>query len=104
MRGVHKMRWGGFTRAEASLPEHPADAPDNNFFANLAHGRAVAWSALGDLDRAVSFEEETVRLSPERAGDWLQLSNLYERQGRLADAQRAKERAQAIETRSSLSP
>jgi Flp pilus assembly protein TadD len=78
-------------RAEKSMDsESPTDT---SFAANLAHGRSLAWNALGNLNKAVSFEEETVRLSPDRADDWLQLAQLYERQGRFADAQRARERA-----------
>ncbi|MBZ5705967.1 MAG: hypothetical protein LAN63_11475 [Acidobacteriia bacterium] len=85
-----------FDRAQSSLPSQPT-AIDNSFMANLAHGRAMAWSALGRLDRAVSFEEETVRLSPDRAEDWLQLADWYIRQGRLADGQRARDRAAAVQ-------
>ncbi len=81
-----------FDRAQSSLVGQPTSG-DNSFLANLAHGRAMAWNALGNLDRAVSFEEETVRLSPDRAEDWLQLADWYTRQGRLADGQRARDRA-----------
>ncbi len=84
-----------FTRAENSLPES-ADSQDPTYLANLAHGRAVAWSALGRPDRALLFEEETVRLTPDRADDWLQLADLYERAGRISDAQRAREQADAL--------
>ena len=65
----------------------------NSFSANLAHGRSVAYAALGNIKRAVFYEEQTVRLSPDRREDWLQLSNLYLRQGRLEEAQAARQRA-----------
>jgi len=83
-----------FDQATASLARQSASA-DTSFLANLAHGRALAWSALGDLKSAVSFEEETLRLSPDRHDDWLYLANLYERQGRLGEAQQARQRAAA---------
>ena len=84
-----------FDRAQRSLPSRSA-AIDNSFMANLAHGRAMAWNALGNLDRAVLFEEETVRLSPDRADDWLRLADWYVRQGRLADGQRARDQAATV--------
>src|SRR5216684_3945355 len=65
-------------------------------FANLAHGRTMAWGALGDSQRAISFAEETVTLRPERSEDWLELSRLYDREQRLDDARRARERAASI--------
>lgn len=82
-----------FNRAEASLPQQAADP---SFLANLAHGRAMAWNVLGNLNRAIAFEKETVRLSPSRVDDWLQLADLYERAGSSADAQLARERAEML--------
>jgi len=87
-----------FDKAQSSLPENGAADADNSFRANLAHGRAAAWMALGDLGRAITAEEETVRLTPDRATDWLLLANWYERAGRLADAQQARARAEALQT------
>jgi tetratricopeptide (TPR) repeat protein len=51
---------------------------------------------LGDSQRAISFAEETVTLRPERSEDWLELSRLYDREQRLDDARRARERAASI--------
>jgi Flp pilus assembly protein TadD len=65
--------------------------------ADLAHGRSSAWNALGDLARAVSYQEEAVRDAPQVTSLWLQLANLYDRQGRLAEAQRARARAAQTE-------
>jgi tetratricopeptide (TPR) repeat protein len=84
-----------FDSAMASLPPGSAMA-GNGLSANLAHGRAMAWSALDDLARAVSFAEETVRLRPERSDDWLALTILYEREQRFEDAKKARERAAAV--------
>ncbi len=63
--------------------------------ASLAHGRALAWSALGDLKQAVSCEEETVRLAPDSYDDWLYLADLYDREGRITESQQARQRAAA---------
>ncbi|MGA7137004.1 MAG: tetratricopeptide repeat protein [Terriglobales bacterium] len=82
-----------FDRALANVPTQAMMAVDKSFYANLAHGRAAAWSALGDVPRAITFEEETVRLTPDRSDDWLLLARLYDSQNRIADAQRARERA-----------
>jgi tetratricopeptide (TPR) repeat protein len=68
-------------------------AVDKTFYAKLAYGRALAWNALGDVPRAITFEEETVRLTPDRSDDWTLLAQWYESQKRIADAQRARERA-----------
>lgn len=85
-----------FDRASASRAES-GRASDNKFQVNVAEGRARAWSDLGDLKRAISFAEETVSVAPDRANDWLQLANLYDRDQRFEDAQRARERAAALE-------
>jgi tetratricopeptide (TPR) repeat protein len=85
-----------FDRAVANLPPRPQTTGDDAFFADVAHGRAMAWYALGDLPRAVSFAEATVKLRPERAHDWLDLANLYDRAQRFEDGRRARERAAAV--------
>ena len=85
-----------FDRAVSSLQPHLGMGGNNTFFANVAHGRAMAWNAQGDVRRAISFAEETVRLRPERAQDWLELAELYDREQRFEDAKQARERAAAV--------
>jgi Flp pilus assembly protein TadD len=85
-----------FESAAANLPPRPEMAGGISFLGELAHGRATAWSALGDSQRAVSFAEEAVRLRPERSQDWLELANLYDRAQRFEDAKRARARAAAL--------
>lgn len=75
----------------------PGSTRNNSFLARLAHGRALAWSELGDLTRAISFQEETVRLAPDQAGNWRELADFYEGERRSEDAQRARERAATID-------
>ena len=60
---------------------------------NVAQGRAAAWTVLGDLKQATSFQEEAVQLAPESAGAWSHLAKLYQRQGQFEDQYRAEERA-----------
>jgi len=78
-----------FDEAARSLPPHPELLVDNAFLANTAHGRARSWYRLGDLQRAISYEEEATRLLPENASLWQQLAQLYAAAGRFADADRA---------------
>jgi Flp pilus assembly protein TadD len=84
-----QMALQAFDRAVAGLPPHGGNA----LLADVAHGRAAAWEALGDLQRAVSLAEEAVRLRPSSSEYWLMLANLYDREQRFEDGQRASERA-----------
>lgn len=100
-------KWLGYTYLGARRPNDALNAFDHAAsslhvdssppvqleLADLAHGRSSAWSALGDLPRAVSYQEEAVRDAPQVTSLWLQLANLYERQGRRAEAQQARARA-----------
>jgi len=85
-----------FDRAVAGLPPQPSMAGGNGFLAEVAHGRAAAWDALGDLQRAVALAEETVKLRPGSSEDWLILANLYDREQRFEDGKRARERAATV--------
>ena len=78
-----------FDAAAGSLPARHDLIVDNNFLANIAHGRARSWYYLGDLRRAISFEEEAARLLP-NADVRLQLADLYDRAGRIEDANRTR--------------
>jgi tetratricopeptide (TPR) repeat protein len=83
-----------FDEAASRLPGPPATEDDNkSILANLAHGRALAWVALGDANRAISCEEEAVRLMPNKPEDWKMLADLYDRQGRHDAAQWARQRS-----------
>ena len=84
-----QMALQAFDRAVGGLPPRGGNA----LLADVAHGRAAAWDALGDLQRAVSLAEETVRLRPTSSEDWLILAKLYDREQRFEDGRRARERA-----------
>jgi tetratricopeptide (TPR) repeat protein len=61
----------------------------------VATGRAKAWYQLGDVEKAVSFQEDAVRLAPSDGKLWLGLADLYQAQGRMAEAEQARARATA---------
>jgi Flp pilus assembly protein TadD len=61
----------------------------------VATGRAKAWYQLGDLQQAVTFQEEAVKLAPNDAKLWSGLADLYDAQGRTAQAQQARAHSRA---------
>jgi len=85
-----------FAAAAGSLPERSELMVDNNFLANIAHGRARSWYRLGNLARAISYEEDAARLLPGSADLWRQLAGLYAAAGRSEDANRALAQANAL--------
>jgi tetratricopeptide (TPR) repeat protein len=87
-----------FDRAAAEIGRQNSGS-DTSMLAYLAHGRAVAYSTLADWKHALQFQEETVRLTPDRNDDWLYLAGLYERLGRTGDAQAARVRAASLKAR-----
>ncbi|MGO4884311.1 MAG: tetratricopeptide repeat protein [Bryobacteraceae bacterium] len=72
---------------------------DATFLANVARGRARSWYRLGNLERAISYEEEAVRYLPGSTDLWRQLATLYAAAGRSEDANRALARANALRQR-----
>ena len=67
-----------------------------SFAYNVATGRSEAWSKIGDPKRAIAFQEQAVQLAPEAPQPWLNLAEIYQSQGRSADAERAKARAASL--------
>jgi Flp pilus assembly protein TadD len=83
-----------FDRAEASSPfPDEGESLGASFNSLVATGRAKAWYQLGDVARAVSFQEEAVKLAPDDTKLWLGLADLYEAQGRRAEAEQARMRS-----------
>jgi Tfp pilus assembly protein PilF len=83
-----------FDKAEASSPfREGGESLGAGFNSLIATGRAKAWYQLGDLAKAVSFQEEAVRLAPAEAKLWLGLGDLYEAQGRSTKAAEARSQA-----------
>lgn len=84
-----------FDRAANSLPARYDLMVDNSILANIAHGRSRSYFYLGDLGRAIVFDEQAARLLPD-PNLWLQLANLYARAGRIEEAARARAQALAL--------
>ncbi len=85
-----------FDKAEATSPFHNGgESLGANFNSMVATGRAKAWYQLGDLQQAVTFQEEAVRLAPNDAKLWSGLADLYDAQGRTAQAQQARAHSRA---------
>jgi tetratricopeptide (TPR) repeat protein len=80
-----------FDRAVASSPfRGEGESLGAGFDSLIATGRAKAWYQLGDVARAVSFQEDAVRLAPNDGKLWLGLADLYDGQGRKAQAEQAR--------------
>jgi len=74
----------------ASIPEHSDLLVDNNFPANVAHGRVRAYYRLGDNGRAIDFESQAARLLPGNADIWRQFGDLYDSAGQHAQAEQVR--------------
>ena len=85
-----------FDDADRAAPKNIDAADDGAFHFRVAQGRSNAWAALGNLERATSSEEEAVRFMPNLAPAWQRLAQLYQMQGRSADAVRAREHAAKV--------
>lgn len=73
-------------------------AADNGFFEfKVAQGRAAAAEALGNLDRAITYQEQAANLEPNVPAPWRRLAKMYERAGRTEDANRARQHAAELE-------
>jgi len=73
---------------------HDDSAMGAEFQAEVAEGRAQAWFALGDMQRAAGFEEQAVRFTPDSAERWRDMANLYQALGRSSEAEQAMRHAQ----------
>ena len=85
-----------FDEAERNLPAQYDLIVDKAFLANLAHGRSRSWYYLGDLQRAVAFEEQATRIFPENAELWIQLAELYQSAGRFKEADHARKQSLSL--------
>ncbi|HUK87236.1 MAG TPA: hypothetical protein VLT85_06190 [Terriglobales bacterium] len=85
-----------FGRAERSSPykSGEASAAGAEFQAQIAEGRARAWRDRNDLTRAVQFQEQAVKFTPDNPVRWMALAALYDAQGRPDLAAQARQRAQ----------
>src|SRR5271165_2466302 len=82
-----------FDDAARAAPRDISASDNGSFEFSVAQGRSGAYEALGNLERAISFQEEAVRFAPDAPEPLRRLAQMYRSQGRLEDADRAKERA-----------
>jgi tetratricopeptide (TPR) repeat protein len=94
-----------FERAEKESP-YRGDSSDlgKQFGAQVAEGRARAYRQLADVDRAVTEQELAVKLNPENAAWWTELAELYQAQGQAEKAAQAREKAEAIQSKTVSMP
>jgi tetratricopeptide (TPR) repeat protein len=59
----------------------------------IASGRAKAWQQMGNSTKAAAFQERATEAAPDSPQAWINLAQLYEAQGRRAEAAAAKSRA-----------
>ena len=84
--------------AEHAAPSGmPGMTQGHSFAFDVAQDRAGIWYKLGNIPKAISYEEQATQLAPDNAEAWSHLATLYARAGRPADEQRAKERSKALE-------
>ena len=78
-------------KAEATSPfSAESDSLGARFHSMVATGRAKAWYQLGDVAQAVSYQEQAVKFEPGDSQLWMGLADLYDAQGRTAEAVRAR--------------
>ena len=86
-----------FTRAEHASPFHGEwESLGNEFHAQIAQGRAEAWRQLGRLELAEQFQQSAVQRTPQDAGRWLKLAEIYQASGQPLLAQQARQQAEAL--------
>jgi tetratricopeptide (TPR) repeat protein len=78
---------------QAGPPSNDSSPVARDFRVQLDDGRAGAWLALHDAARATGYAEEATQLAPD-AQRWNRLADCYAAQGRTAEAEQARSRAQ----------
>ncbi|HEY5175681.1 MAG TPA: tetratricopeptide repeat protein [Terriglobales bacterium] len=95
--GQPKEALAAFDKAvQSAAPEVTNATGRGSFRYNVATGRARAYEILGDVQRAISYQEEAIRLAPDAPQPWLNLAQLYHLDGRSADEERAKAHAATL--------
>jgi len=87
-----------FSKSEEMISRHWQGRlnVDPEFFAAIDEGRAQAYLASRDWNRAIQSQLEAVRRTPEVAGRWLSLASVYDAVGREDLADQARQKAQAL--------
>lgn len=95
--GQPKDALAAFDRAvQSAAPEVKNGKGRGSFPYNVAAGRARAYEILGDVQQAISYQEQAIRLAPDEPQPWLNLARLYHLDGRPTDEERAKAQAATL--------
>jgi tetratricopeptide (TPR) repeat protein len=84
-----------YDTAMAQSGEEPPDSK-TEIEAQVAEGRARVWARMGDLRRAVGFQQEALSYDSSNPQRWITLAELYAAQGQTALEQDARQHAQAL--------
>ena len=82
-----------FDEAVRSAPANMKDIDNGNFDAAIAQGRSNAWQMLGELDKAIVYQREVVRLRPDSAEQLTRLAQLYREDGQTEESNRVAQQA-----------
>ena len=86
-----------FSKAEEAIRYWQArQNVDPDFFAQVAEGRAQAYLASGDQQRAIESQQEAIRLTPENVNRWQALASIYETAGQKELAEEARQKVQPL--------
>ncbi|MGD0987511.1 MAG: tetratricopeptide repeat protein [Candidatus Sulfotelmatobacter sp.] len=83
---------------DTALENSSAEPPDSKveIEAQVAEGKARVWAQLGDLHRAVGFQQQALSYEPSNPQRWTTLAEIYAAQGQSALEQDARQHAQAL--------
>ena len=82
---------------QRATPEVTEFSGRGSFRWYVATGRTRAYEMLGDIQQAISYQEEAIRLAPDEPQSWLNLAKLYNLAGRSADEGHAKAQAATLQ-------
>jgi tetratricopeptide (TPR) repeat protein len=83
--------------AEDSSPfRHGGESAAPELYAEIAEGRAAAYSRMGDLKAAITQQQRAVNLTPTVASRWMRLADLLQRSGQPEAAADARKKAQEL--------
>ena len=86
-----------FALAEQASPFHgESESLGNEFYAQIAQGRAEAWRQMGRLDTAITFQQSAIQRTPQDANRWTKLADIYQAAGQSQFAEQARQRAAAL--------
>jgi tetratricopeptide (TPR) repeat protein len=86
-----------FDRAEAALRRSgKSEVESRGLLAGIAAGRAVAYGAAQDWKRAIQYQREATRDTPEDPQQWQSLADIYQAAGETQLAAQARERVSAL--------